>query len=658
MKKIIIIGCPGSGKSTLARRLKKKTGLPLYHLDLIWHKPDKTNIGKEKFDAKLKKILKRKRWIIDGNYGRTLKLRLEECDTAILLDFPTDVCLKGAEERVGKKHKDLPFVEKEFDPEFKNWIADFNQNELPKIYEKLEQFKDKINIVVLKSRKDVETFLSEPDLTKERQNFTFLNLSEEEKASLDVFYKDFQNHCYLTKKDNKKLWEDFKKAIIYYLNNGFCLSDALNLLDVKFLGGFYARPPMLWFPLDDAAKIYPISMDHGRMNMFRLAVNLKNPVVPELLQMALNFTIKRFPSFATTLKKGTFWHYLDAAKKRFSAEPETDIPCQPMAVSKSGSEAFRVLYYGNRISVEIFHILTDATGGMTFLKTLVSEYIRLTGADVVPDGDLWDINQTPELEEFDNAFSKVEGSENSSGFVDKPALQMSGRLSNNSPCRLLHFKMNVNDLKSGAEKYNVTVTSYMLSLMFLASKSATDELSGEMSFQVPVNMRKFYPLKTVRNFSMYCGVRLPLEEITDMNEITKKVSVQLKEKTSKEVMSEMLTSTKNLVRLLKFVPLGIKQPVAKMVCGFLGDRIFTSTLSNFGIVNLPSTVAEHIENIEFALGGNSINRVSCAMVTFNNTVTFSISKMTADPSFEERLYDLLCLEGVDVSVEGSELYGY
>ena len=278
---------------------------------------------------------------------------------------------------------------------------------------------------------------------------------------------------------------------------------ALELLDPVNLGGFYARPAALWFPLDDAAKIYPLSMKPGSMSVFRLSVYLREPVAPELLQMALDFTIRRFPSFATTLKKGFFWHYLDTAKRRFQVSEEADIPCRPLKVSKSGSPAFRVLYWNRRISVEFFHVLTDGSGGMLFLKALTGEYLRLKGLGP-EEPHLWDLGENPDREEFENAFARIEQSPSSSGFMDRAALQMDGRLSQNRPCRVLHFKMEASQLRQAAKSHAATVTVYLLALMFIAGKAATDELEGEQSIQVPVNMRKFYPSKTVRNFSLYC----------------------------------------------------------------------------------------------------------------------------------------------------------
>ena len=115
---------------------------------------------------------------------------------------------------------------------------------------------------------------------------------------LNEFFADFDMRCLLRKSEKKMLRKDFENALMYYENAGVTLKKALELIDAKYLGGFYARPSVLWFALDDAAKVYPFSMEHGRMSVFRLSVSLKENIVPELLQMALNFTIKRFPSLS------------------------------------------------------------------------------------------------------------------------------------------------------------------------------------------------------------------------------------------------------------------------------------------------------------------------------------------------------------------------
>ena len=164
MQRVLVIGCSGAGKSTFARKLSALTGLPLYHLDLLWHLPDRTHISQEEFDAKLSVLLSLDKWIIDGNYGRTLEARLKRCDTVFLLDYPLEVCLAGVEARVGKPRADMPWIEEEFDQEFKHWILDFPNEELPRIFALLERYGQDRQIVIFRSREDAERYLKEMEM--------------------------------------------------------------------------------------------------------------------------------------------------------------------------------------------------------------------------------------------------------------------------------------------------------------------------------------------------------------------------------------------------------------------------------------------------------------------------------------------------------------
>lgn len=159
MQKVIVIGCPGSGKTTFARKLHRKTGLPLYYLDAIWHKPDKTHVSREEYDARLGEILALDAWIIDGNYSRTLERRMAECDTVFLFDLPVEVCLAGVISRIGKNREEMPWIETELDPEFEQQIRDFPSKELPTVYALVEKYSEK-TVVVFKSREAADAFLA------------------------------------------------------------------------------------------------------------------------------------------------------------------------------------------------------------------------------------------------------------------------------------------------------------------------------------------------------------------------------------------------------------------------------------------------------------------------------------------------------------------
>lgn len=158
--KILVIGCPGSGKSTFARRLRDIMGLPLFYLDMLYHKPDKTTVSSQEFDEKLKKILDNDKWIIDGNYQRTMAVRLECCDTVFWLDYPTELCLESIKSRIGKPREDMPWIETEFDEEFFEYVRNFNDTQRDGITELLDNFKEK-NIIVFHSREQSENFLDD-----------------------------------------------------------------------------------------------------------------------------------------------------------------------------------------------------------------------------------------------------------------------------------------------------------------------------------------------------------------------------------------------------------------------------------------------------------------------------------------------------------------
>lgn len=160
MKKIIVIGCPGSGKSMFSRALHHKTGIPLYHLDMMYWNEDKTTVEKRVFMERLSRVLEADAWIIDGNYASTMELRIAACDTCFFLDYPLDVCLDGIKARRGKPRSDMPWIETEEDAEFIEFIKSFHARQRPLVLALLEKYSDK-RIHVFRSREQADLFLQE-----------------------------------------------------------------------------------------------------------------------------------------------------------------------------------------------------------------------------------------------------------------------------------------------------------------------------------------------------------------------------------------------------------------------------------------------------------------------------------------------------------------
>ncbi len=158
MRKVIVVGCAGSGKSTFSRKLAAKTGLPLHYLDMIWHRPDRTVVGREEFDRRLQELMAQDEWILDGNFARTFPLRLAECDTVFLFDLPVEECLEGVRSRIGKKREDMPWVEEVVDPEFMEWIRTFPEKKLPEMKRQLRDCGKQV--ITFRSRAEADAFIS------------------------------------------------------------------------------------------------------------------------------------------------------------------------------------------------------------------------------------------------------------------------------------------------------------------------------------------------------------------------------------------------------------------------------------------------------------------------------------------------------------------
>lgn len=485
------------------------------------------------------------------------------------------------------------------------------------------------------------------------KNNEFINkFKSKDKRKVEVFFNRLDNAITLNKKDKRKIINDFEKFINYYYENNKNVSDILKLLPLSNIKNNYTSNE--WYPLDNSSKVYPLSMGEEWMSIYRLSLYLKDDVNPIILQIALFYTMGRFPLFRTSIHKGFFWNYLDSTNKHFKIKEEKNIPCSLINISRHKNELFRVVYYKNRISCEFFHVLADAHGGMVFLVTLVNEYLRLLLKMVDYNEYALDSNNFSH-EEIEDAFKKIKVHTKEGGLIENKALSIDGKISRVKPCQIIHIDLDYVKLHKLAKEKDVTINELLLGFLFVVLSYSTSK-DGDIKIQVPVNMRKFYPSKTLRNFSLYNTISIKKKDINNLDSVIMEVKKQSREKLTKEKMDGVMYHALKLVKGVSGIPLFIKGPIAKFIYHHFGDKGSTTVLSNLGKIPLPNKMNDDIIGADFTLGTTLSNRVLFSVITINNTVTLTISKFTTNKSVENNLYSLFKEYDLINKIRGSEEY--
>ncbi|MBR4462446.1 MAG: hypothetical protein IKS51_07715 [Erysipelotrichaceae bacterium] len=481
-------------------------------------------------------------------------------------------------------------------------------------------------------------------------------LNEKDCKMIDAFFASLEEKIDLNILKRNLLFDHFCNAFDYYLDHGYSVKEIVSLMDPEHLGSFYKDNKRSYFSLDNAAIVYPLGMKYGQMPLFRLSADLKEDIVPSILQVAMDFTIKRFPTFSAVIKTGLFWHYLETTSNIPLVEEEKDIPCKPISIILRSFRSFRVFYYKKRISIEYFHAITDGTGGMIFLNSLISEYLRLLNHPQTYADNVLNVDEEVKEEELVNEFRNTTAVKDFNTFLDKSSLQLDGKLEKIEMKRIIHFDMDIDEVKQIAKKYDGSVTAYFLAVLFMASKNCISAKKGLVNIQVPVNMRKFNGSKTLRNYSMYFSASKEINEISDLKELVPDMKQQILEKGREEIMNQMMATTENLIKALFHVPIFLKIPVAQIAYGYLGNSIIASCLSNLGQIKVPEGMEPYISHYDFLLVPARPNRATSTLVSFRDRIRLTITKATVDTKYEEEVYRILKEDGLHIRLEGSEEY--
>ncbi len=416
-----------------------------------------------------------------------------------------------------------------------------------------------------------------------------------------------------------------------------------------------------WYSLDNAAKIFPCISKKDRPNMYRVSVTLVEEVNKDILQQTLETVLIRFPSFKVKIKSGIFWYYLDNNPNEFVVtEEQSNIFDYGMLKQKSGY-LFSVSYFKNKIALTMFHSLTDGTGAMEFLKTIVFQYLKYTGKNIESEGLIMLPESPTSNEEVKDNFLKYYDKHKAKGTKEVKAYHIEGTSFEYGGVGLIIGTTTVSAVKALAKKYNVTLTTYLCALYTYACYKDAYNLNKQKNFKnplallIPANMRKIFDDDTMRNYAGFVRLICSFKPDLTLEEIIADYNNQMKEKLTKENLLNAVNSNVKFEKMwaIRIMPLFLKNIVMRIAYNIIGDNLHTSSVSNLGIINIPNSMKPYVLNFYFDLGASySITR-NFGICSYNGKLNLSFSRSIIETGVEKEFFRLLTEQGVKVEINSN-----
>ena len=415
--------------------------------------------------------------------------------------------------------------------------------------------------------------------------------------------------------------------------------------------------------LDNAAKIYPAARRRNWMALFRVSAELDEPIDVEVLKKAQARTLARFPGFAQRLRRGLFWYYLEHLDGAPDIAEDAANPCVRLDPKKNRGFMFRVRCYRCRIAVEIYHVLTDGTGGLCFLKTLVAEYLSLKYGETIPrDAEILDCDEEPRPDETEDAYLKYAGDIGASR-READSYYIRGT-DTGEMVSIITGMLPVQQVLDRARSLNVTLTEYLTAALILSindlqlREGHTKRQRRPVKINVPINLRRFYPTHTMRNFAIYVnpGIDARLGDYS-FEDILKAVHHHMGSEVDEKLLNARIAANVNAEknRFLRAAPLFIKNIAMRMTFNLVGDRKTSSSISNLGVVKVPPEMERHVKRFDFILGPLSRNRVVCAALSYKGTLYLNFTRTIRETDVEREFFRFLVRDGMHVKIESNSL---
>lgn len=415
-----------------------------------------------------------------------------------------------------------------------------------------------------------------------------------------------------------------------------------------------------WYKIDNAGKIFPTTFSKSSPNSFRFSVTLKDEVDESLLKPALKSALERFPTFKVRLKRGVFWYYFEPNNKEPLITKEPANIYSEVHPFKNNGYLFNLHYFERRISLDVFHALTDGNGAIQFFKCIVYNYLELIGVKIINHGEVmtndyeisYDEKEDSFLKNYDNRIKKTD--KEPSGY------RISGTRYDDNYTSLIQASMNIDELKAVSKKYGITVTQYISSAYIYAvylNEYHKINSSIPVTLNVPVNVRKYMQTNSLRNFALFIRVFNYFNEDTSFLDIVECVKKTFSSELTVEKIRARIVQNVSLEKnfLIRIMPLFLKKITMKIGYKILGSRIDSLVYSNIGVVKMPEATNDYIEHFDFVICATPNTPITISSLTFNDEFILSITSVIKERKIVESLIHQFVKDGINVTINCNDL---
>lgn len=414
------------------------------------------------------------------------------------------------------------------------------------------------------------------------------------------------------------------------------------------------RQEVSWLKIDNAGLIYPSASSETWNNVFRISAYLKEEINPEVLQQALNIVIVRYPHLNVSIRRGFFWYYFQSIEKKPKVEEEKSYPCRRMELNTK-QHLFRVLYFKNKVSFETFHSLTDGNGAICFLNTLLGCYFNLLGKTITEKDLIINYKDKPTAEEIEDSFKRVADKSGKATRRVKKAYQVYGTPEPNGKLNVITLTLDAENLHQIAKKHNATITQFLVAVYakaILNYQQFTIQKGRPVVISVPINLRKYYETKTLRNFSSWIDVEYNSKEsqsdLLALIELTKNQMASVTKEYLQKNINANVSAEKNI--FVRIMPLLLKKIALQISYKLFGENSYTTVLTNIGKISAPKEFENLVDRYECLLCKSIINGINIGVASFKNKMTITFTSCIKEHLIERDFCKILKDFGLDINV--------